>query len=1733
MAERLTTEQRQLITAYRQQFAELRTYSDEQILSIINNAASDISLSEDERVSILSNNLQGLNLGGLTLESQPIELSQDEEAQLLSLLQARSEAVTSKTEDAESKNGFLGKAWSWTKNNLLDWCTDSTNDIKKAQAEEQEALKNGNVKEAFEKITGLEYTKENLTKFLNNEVKTKSETAVEAYSEGQEMAADFAGDMVSGILSVGIYMGAVAGAPFTGGASIAVGLAAATASAGLIKSGLKYADAKSAGQEYNTFKKDFITGSFSGLLAPITGGIGGAVGRNVAARLGVQAVKQVGKEAVEQTGKQTLKTMLTNPVGYEYVGKRWALALGSEMAADGALGGSIDNTFRTAYEMNEKGEEITASTLLGSFMQGGLGGLFMAPAIGGGLKGMGKLSGQLVGKNMDAAAEARLTSMVRELDEPQEVWVPKKTNKTKTTEEVSTLKFADEPRFKPEEVDEIFNKIENSALKDENPELIRNTINMLGNLTDEGVRGERPRFQDYEIRDIISALDSDNIEFLGTLISAKDKYGYTVHPYIISDILKTLSGHDINYTRKLVNMFKADPANLAYAGYIERSLKVLDKYPDEFAILTNDFDSSLINHRVFTDIEELTGLLDTIRNSSPEKKKFLSYLIPDKNVDNKTIELILSSDIDINEKQLLTLLQTAYYSSGGAEKYVKILEQVKGKEIDVSFDNIYTKQDALTLKEKFDFVQKLGLSEEDCKIFSEHEYADLIIRFIHFSEEMNLSVFGGAPKKESVQQMIQIFKTGNKDALKEFEEIAPIAGYFTKENYEVFAAKNGETDVESFFEHLSLNTANVESRYACLSIAKQTGRKVYEQDTLLLGSDAIKLHNLRDADIATGIRVLKELGLYSDDANLVTLLSRSKELCDIKVTPEIKEFAEYLSKDKFMEEGAMIELLHSVQANSSEMIQSKINFAKEMLQMKDISSKNIAEVMDRVSVDNPQILNKQLSVLYNERKNSSYMILISKFLNTKNVDEFNTYIKYYESIRAAKEDYTAYSSLYHLISPLNAPMKSELTSFANKLADKGIEFKKINDIFSMLTHKHRDIMAEYISLYSKGLDMDLGPVKDIYDDIILLQLSDIKSLNIRERLQLYEKLNSLGDDAKSVLSKLGLDYDHLYNKVMDSLSAKRPLVSLPAKQSQLLMKNIIANNNSRAEKVLKEFDFAQFGKQGLPLRYSRADFNTKVESLLQDLSEDEVQLILKHFGLERGEAGFDGLPNNRVFENTKVSEQARVAAAKIQKEIENFTVNNEVMIANPEIKEVLDGLVRGMPEFTSIVGKQQHGTHAYSVDIHTLKVLQSAMNNPLYQTLSDLDKTILKYSIILHDLGKKGGVVDQGHAGLSADYTASILERYSFQTSVKDRVIDIVDNHHWFEKYNTGACTAENVAVRCRKPEDLKIYEIFSKADFENVNETFHLGNKSGGSKTQAEFDIYMRNKMVAVEEAVNKIYQKANYVFDTQFMHNGRQFPTRQIEIDGQTETLHVLNLSELADGEDLMQYGFAPGVTKENARFFVHMTEPNNTALETVLRLTETPVFQSTWSTSFIKESNNRTYAYRKFGLIFDTPQANISEAFFANSGSGTEKGIDAFKKFLFGSRTMKWGNETYDVRHYVKNNFIKEMEAKGYDLDDVEYAALSQYLFNKQYTSQIRKDIQVGNSVIKAKDLVEALEKSRDALFEGGDIHSEIIPINPKVKGLVAKVEKLEDCPPEFLKFAKEHNLPIILMKATDGR
>ena len=294
-----------------------------------------------------------------------------------------------------------------------------------------------------------------------------------------------------------------------------------------------------------------------------------------------------------------------------------------------------------------------------------------------------------------------------------------------------------------------------------------------------------------------------------------------------------------------------------------------------------------------------------------------------------------------------------------------------------------------------------------------------------------------------------------------------------------------------------------------------------------------------------------------------------------------------------------------------------------------------------------------------------------------------------------------------------------------------------------------------------------------------------------------------------------------------------------------------------------------------------------------------------------------------------------------------------------------------------------------------------------------------------------------------------------------------------------------------------------------------------------------------------------------------------------------------------DLAQYGFAPGTTKDNARFTVHMT-PNeiesldgdsSSPMNTFNILSATPTHHSVQSTSLISFNNNRTYGHRKFGFVLDVDQSNISTANPGNVGSGTSKSLETFTNRLF---------DGYDDRSWVKSEFNKALKRKGIEMDDETYGTLAKFLYSKKYGTQIysghvnekaspdaitgrtgftkelyaeyispkttpqrkaelfelcvasktyviRKDGTIGVEYasktggvvpddgefrIKAKDLRDALESSRDELFQGLQ-HSELVSMTPRVSGLIARVSKIEDCPQAFLKFAKEHNLPIILI------
>ena len=206
--------------------------------------------------------------------------------------------------------------------------------------------------------------------------------SVEGYKEGQKMSVDVVADLASGIISVMAFALAVP----TGGASLVAGAAlAATVGAG-VKIGVKALDAKVGGRDYTSkdFWYDTATGAINGLLAPITNGIGACVTKSIGQKLGLTVLKEGTEEILEQGAKASLKSLITSQ-GVKVSGGSLAtraVATGAGMAVDGSLGGAADNAVRAA--MN--GENI-----IDAAVQGAVGGLIMAPVIGGGFKVAGKV----------------------------------------------------------------------------------------------------------------------------------------------------------------------------------------------------------------------------------------------------------------------------------------------------------------------------------------------------------------------------------------------------------------------------------------------------------------------------------------------------------------------------------------------------------------------------------------------------------------------------------------------------------------------------------------------------------------------------------------------------------------------------------------------------------------------------------------------------------------------------------------------------------------------------------------------------------------------------------------------------------------------------------------------------------------------------------------------------------------------------------------------------------------------------------------------------------------------------------------------------------------------------------------------------------------------------------------------------------------------------------------------
>ena len=607
-------------------------------------------------------------------------------------------------------------------------------------------------------------------------------------------------------------------------------------------------------------------------------------------------------------------------------------------------------------------------------------------------------------------------------------------------------------------------------------------------------------------------------------------------------------------------------------------------------------------------------------------------------------------------------------------------------------------------------------------------------------------------------------------------------------------------------------------------------------------------------------------------------------------------------------------------------------------------------------------------------------------------------------------------------------------------------------------------------------------------------------------------------DISAAFAKFGIcdkDINTFEHKLMCAFCGEDVCIGVSRQNIENLFLNFLSNLSydgvshlSKPENILansKDF-LVKCAKNGLPLEYSRNEFMSDLSSVLmstpQKMQDDildklNIQIIQKDGQI----TAYNGILNlNNLDLNNAVEKKVYELGYK-------FLHSNRFMCEDENLNNVLSSITGAFPEFINSIGKLQNPTHKFSNDVHTMLVLSHCFSNPLYMELSPVEKTCLKLAALFHDIGKADGTIDKGHQNTSAMYVKSILNKLSLSDEVKDRVFELVKNHHWFEEYNTNKKSALEIAFMFRRPNDFKIAKILADADLKAVGSAHFINYLQ---KFHSDF-------LNPIEDNLKYYHSNGNAAFGS-YVVDVNKVPLEKSQKD--SREYRVLHIDKFAQDEDLAKYGFVAGTKKDDLRFLVHMVSSQD-KLDALTYLTDT-FNPGILSESLISARYKRTFGNKKFGIVLSNRPYDVLEMCGRDIASGREKTLDNYLK------THDFKNDVF--RNDFKNRLLNKLNIPF--ITDDEYAQFyTDVIANKTSLDMFRKDAvyKIANKTITGKQLVNVLSEIMEDYIVKSDNNSnnEFVVFCPKIKGVILKTDSLDEAPHFIRDFAYKNNLVIYIL------
>ena len=699
--------------------------------------------------------------------------------------------------------------------------------------------------------------------------------------------------------------------------------------------------------------------------------------------------------------------------------------------------------------------------------------------------------------------------------------------------------------------------------------------------------------------------------------------------------------------------------------------------------------------------------------------------------------------------------------------------------------------------------------------------------------------------------------------------------------------------------------------------------------------------------------------------------------------------------------------------------------------------------------------------------------------------------------RLDEEKLNKVRSLFYLKNRKNNQFDGETIAKLAELTDKQIEKVKT------FPAKHKILPKEIVRLaklddYDTNIAFHIMDIENrtMWTDEIISLFEDISKKPFKERKEVYDSLKRMvyGDICKDKYLQNVLNQKlREFQKSLGQITTPLPVSK---EDNNEFWSNFLVTANKNNLETIKNLSpvIEKYGKKGLPLEYPRINFIKDLNSKLSKLPKDKQEEILKKLDINLVDNNYEGFVNLNNLNSNNPEE------AEIQNLCEKFLLKNKISTGNEKFDKLFNGIIKGVPEFINIIGKRQHKTHNYSLDLHILKVLQEFVSNPKFENLSNKDKMVSQLMILFHDIGKKGDVPDYGHEFTSAIIANDIMQKFKLPEFTKRRIVELIKNHNWLQQVGQNTSDIKEIALLFRNPKDFDIAEIFAEADLKGVGGDF--------------YDIYgglIKPSIAKIKESLNEFYSSGNMLFPTRILDE-EKIP----EIEYKGNKYRVLDVTETKDDEDLSKVGLSVK-NKKDLRFLYHMG--NLETLEDLLK----PTNNSMLSMSLISPDKRITYGYEsdKIGVMLDITNSNIGISYPENFRSGWEKDFHNFAEMVF-------KESAFDEQRKFQSEKIKEALSQKYNIKKIDYAELYKALIDKQFLGQI-EDVKLPNGlIINGKDIIKAYKYSENELIKNSNIQrNEIVAYNPQMKGLILMGTSMDEIPESTLKFVKKHNLPIFIM------